>query len=249
MSQAVSTTPPEPKPNPLSHLLRQRTGPMTEDLLRTPGKFGLGQIPLNQEPDATTSMTCGFCATGCSLNIHLQKGEAINLTPATDSPVNLGMACPKGWESLSVLNSPDRATTPLLKDARGRLQPVDWTKAMQAFCVHFQSIQRQHGPESCRLSQHGPNPQRRDGLPRQPRQIWHGHRPRRRQHPPVHGLGRRRLQTIVRLRRPALHLPRLRGVRRHRPRRLEPLHRPPHPLATHRSQPPQPPRSSSSTRA
>ena len=148
MSQAVSTTPPEPKPNPLSHLLRQRTGPMTEDLLRTPGKFGLGQIPLNQEPDATTSMTCGFCATGCSLNIHLQKGEAINLTPATDSPVNLGMACPKGWESLSVLNSPDRATTPLLKDARGRLQPVDWTKAMQAFCVHFQSIQRQHGPES-----------------------------------------------------------------------------------------------------
>ena len=41
--------------------------------------------------------------------IHLRRGEAINLTPATEYPVNLGMACPKGWEALNVLQSDDRA--------------------------------------------------------------------------------------------------------------------------------------------
>lgn len=136
------------KPNAISHLMRQHTGALTEELLRAPGKFGLGQVPHQQQPDATTTMTCGFCSTGCGLNIHLKDGEAINLTPTTDYPVNVGMACPKGWEALSVLESTDRATTPLLKDSRGKLQPVDWETAMNAFCVRFQSIQEQYGNES-----------------------------------------------------------------------------------------------------
>ena len=67
-------------------------------------------------PTEVTRMTCGFCATGCSLDVHLRDGVAIGLTPTPDHPVNLGMACPKGWEALSVLKSDDRATTPLLRD-------------------------------------------------------------------------------------------------------------------------------------
>ena len=113
-----------------------------------PGKFGLGQVPATLQPDATTQMVCGFCSTGCSLNIHLRQGEAINLTPSVDYPVNLGMACPKGWEALSVLDSADRGTTPLLRDGRGKLKPVGWQEAMETFCRRFQEIQARHGTES-----------------------------------------------------------------------------------------------------
>ena len=35
------------------------------------------------------------------------------------------MACPKGWEALAVLDAPDRATTPLLRNAAGKLEPVE----------------------------------------------------------------------------------------------------------------------------
>ena len=35
------------------------------------------------------------------------------------------MACPKGWEALAPLAAADRATTPLLRDARGELEPVE----------------------------------------------------------------------------------------------------------------------------
>jgi assimilatory nitrate reductase catalytic subunit len=127
---------------------RQWTGPLTNELLRTPGRFGLGQVPHGLVPDATTAMICGFCSTGCSLNVHLQQGEAVNLTPDPDYPVNLGMACPKGWEALSVLNSADRATMPLARDARGRLVPIDWLAAMRLFCQRFKAIQSKHGPAS-----------------------------------------------------------------------------------------------------
>jgi anaerobic selenocysteine-containing dehydrogenase len=129
--------------------LRQYTGPLTEDLVLHPGNFGLGQVPARLKPDATTTLVCGFCSTGCGLNAHLRNAEAINLTPTTDYPVNLGMACPKGWEALTPLKSPDRATTPLVRSQRAaKLKPCDWERALVLFCERFKEIQRNFGPES-----------------------------------------------------------------------------------------------------
>lgn len=133
---------------PFADLLHQRDGHYTREMLLSPGGFGLGVVPQRQTPDGTTAMTCGFCSTGCSLNVHLHQGSAIGLTPNTDYPVNLGMACPKGWEALNVLKSPDRATTPLLRNSKGKLEPVDWDVAMRVFCARFKSLQSEHGPES-----------------------------------------------------------------------------------------------------
>ncbi len=134
---------------PLREVLRVQTGPLTEELVREPGQFGLGQVPARLKPDATTTMVCGFCSTGCGLNIHLKDGEAVNLSADTDYPVNLGMACPKGWEALTPLDAPDRGRTPLVRAARsGPLEACDWERAMALFCERFKEIQAKHGPES-----------------------------------------------------------------------------------------------------
>lgn len=131
-----------------SSLLREWNGPQTADLVRTPGRFGLGQVPVKLAPDSTTTSVCGFCSTGCGLNIHLKDNEAVNLTPDIEYPVNIGMACPKGWEALAPLSAPDRVTTPLLRNASGTLEEVDWDAAMKAFCERFKVIQQKYGPES-----------------------------------------------------------------------------------------------------
>jgi assimilatory nitrate reductase catalytic subunit len=132
----------------LQQLMYQRDGKLTRDLLLNPGGFGLGKVPAGQTPDTVTSMVCGFCSTGCALKIHIRDGEAVNLTPDTEYPVNLGMACPKGWEALRVLKADDRATTPYLRDAHGKLRPVEWDAAMRTFCDRFKAIQQKHGPHS-----------------------------------------------------------------------------------------------------
>jgi assimilatory nitrate reductase catalytic subunit len=125
---------------------------MTAELVRRPADFGLGlpQVPARLAPAATTTSICGFCSTGCSLKVHLgPDGQALNLSPDDRYPVNLGMACPKGWESLAVLDAPDRATTPLLRNkATGRLEPVSWPVALAAFVENFKGIQSAHGAHS-----------------------------------------------------------------------------------------------------
>ncbi len=132
----------------IGSLIRAHDGALTQDLVQHPGEFGLGKVPARLMPDDTTTTICGFCSTGCGLNVHLKNGEAINLTPTTDYPVNLGMACPKGWEALTPLRSADRATTPYLRNTSGTLEPVDWDTALQVFTVRFKAIQDQHGKES-----------------------------------------------------------------------------------------------------
>ncbi len=132
----------------VTNLIRQWDGKLTRDLLLSPGGFGLGHVPERLKPDATTNMVCGYCSTGCGLNIHLKDGAAIGLTPTADYPVNLGMACPKGWEALEVLKATDRATTPLLRGMSGRLEPVDWDTALTTFCSRFKAVQTTYGVES-----------------------------------------------------------------------------------------------------
>jgi assimilatory nitrate reductase catalytic subunit len=132
----------------LRTLLRSKNGNLTRELLRQPGRFGLGQVPASVMPNATTSMTCGYCSVGCGLNIHLRDGEAINLSPASDSPVNRGMACPKGWEALTVLDSDDRATVPLLRGNDGRLRQTDWHTALETMVARIKNIQAEHGKDS-----------------------------------------------------------------------------------------------------
>ena len=127
----------------LSFTIRNFDGPLTSELVRRPGDFGLGQVPSALAPDATTTMVCGFCSTGCGLKIHLRDGVAVNLSPETDYPVNLGMACPKGWEALTPLDAPDRGTTPLIDGKAAR-----WDEAMTVFATKLREIQQRHGADS-----------------------------------------------------------------------------------------------------
>jgi len=133
---------------PEKSLLREWNGPLTQELVLHPSAFGLGRIPARLKPDATTTTVCGFCSTGCGLDVHLRDGEAINLSANRDYPVNLGMACPKGWEALTPLRAPDRATMPLLRNSDGKLEPVDWDTAMQVFTLKFKAIQDKCGADA-----------------------------------------------------------------------------------------------------
>ncbi len=124
-------------------LLRASDGPLTRLLGQQ--ATGLGMLPKQAAPEQTTAMVCGYCSTGCSLDVHLRDKKAVNLSATQDYPVNLGMACPKGWEALTPLAASDRAVTPLLRGDDGTLEACDWDRAMQVFCGRMKEIIGRHG--------------------------------------------------------------------------------------------------------
>ncbi len=123
---------------------------MTAEMVLHPADFGLARLPARLKPAATATCVCGYCSTGCGLKVHLnERGAAINLTADPAYPVNLGMACPKGWEALTPLGAADRATVPLRRDQRGGpLSPVTWEEGLATFTSRFKGIQAKHGAAS-----------------------------------------------------------------------------------------------------
>lgn len=134
--------------NKLKDLMYQKEGKLTEELELSSAKHGLGKLPKRLLPDAVMESICGYCSTGCGLKIHVKDGHAVNLTPNENYPVNLGEACPKGWDSLTPLKSSDRAVTPYLKNSHGKLESVSWDTALTTFVDKFKNIQKKYGNES-----------------------------------------------------------------------------------------------------
>jgi assimilatory nitrate reductase catalytic subunit len=124
---------------------RARTGPLTRELAQQATQWG--RLPARLAPEVRARSICGFCSTGCALDVHLRGGEPVNLSPTHDYPVNQGSACPKGWEALTPLRAADRATVPLLRTARGR-KPISWPRALDLFVHRMKAIQQKHGPAS-----------------------------------------------------------------------------------------------------
>jgi assimilatory nitrate reductase catalytic subunit len=132
----------------LWELMRSQDGNLTEELRLKPNDLGLGHLPARMQPDALTTMVCGYCSTGCSLVIHMKDGQPINLTPDGRYPVNKGMACPKGWEALRVLESPERALEPLRRNEDGGWTAVSWEYAALTFASRMKTLQEKYGKGS-----------------------------------------------------------------------------------------------------
>jgi assimilatory nitrate reductase catalytic subunit len=99
-------------------------------------------------PGRTINTICGFCSTGCCLSVTTPDGGEAVVRANPDYPVNRGTLCPKGFVSLEPLKASDRAKTPYMRNHRGRLEPVSWGTALQAFVDNFKRIQSQHGRDS-----------------------------------------------------------------------------------------------------
>ncbi len=130
----------------MKNLLYQKTGPLTDELALAASPLGF--LPQRLMPQGVVRTVCGYCSTGCSLDVHIKKGKPVNLTPTQQYPVNLGEACPKGWEALTPLNAFDRARTPLIRKGHGRLEPASWDAALRVFVSRFKDIQERHGKDS-----------------------------------------------------------------------------------------------------
>src|SRR5579885_960013 len=95
----------------------------------------------------TTATHCPYCALQCGMNL-LRDNEAVAVVPR-EFPTNKGGLCQKGWTAAELLSSPDRLTSPMLRDCRrGKLRPVSWDEALGRIAAEFRRIQGLYGRDA-----------------------------------------------------------------------------------------------------
>lgn len=94
-----------------------------------------------------TATHCPYCALQCGMNVVQTEG-GWDIAPR-DFPTNRGGLCRKGWTAAELLSSPDRLTTPLMRDRKGGpLRPATWDEALDRVAAGIQAIQTAAGPDA-----------------------------------------------------------------------------------------------------
>ena len=93
-----------------------------------------------------TRSICPFCPVGCEIEYHTRNGRVERVT-SDDDTFNNGNLCINGRFGYSFINSPERLTTPLIREGEAQL-PADWNKALQEVVSTLRGIVLQSGPDA-----------------------------------------------------------------------------------------------------
>lgn len=94
--------------------------------------------------------TCGYCSTGCSIEVGLNKeGEAVTGRGVGGADVNRGKLCIKGIFEHELFKSAGRGTVPLVRDKTfDDYRETGWDEAMDKTASEIQRIQNTYGRDS-----------------------------------------------------------------------------------------------------
>ncbi|HWC24365.1 MAG TPA: molybdopterin oxidoreductase family protein [Flexivirga sp.] len=90
---------------------------------------------------------CPYCALQCGIRMGTTKSGDVTLEPR-DFPTNRGGLCQKGWTAAELLRTPDRITTPLVRDDSGELVAASWQEAYARIVAAVRSAQAASGPDA-----------------------------------------------------------------------------------------------------
>lgn len=91
--------------------------------------------------------TCTYCGVGCQMDLHVKDNRVIKVTAAPDGPPNFGRLCVKGRFGYDFINSPERLTSPLIKED-GDFREASWDEALDLVAAKFQEAKNDDGPDA-----------------------------------------------------------------------------------------------------
>jgi predicted molibdopterin-dependent oxidoreductase YjgC len=100
-------------------------------------------------PTEEVRTVCPYCGCGCVLVVGTRGGRIVSVR-GDHSTHNRGQLCVKGRFGLEFVHSPDRLTTPLIRE-NGELREATWDEAYDLIAERLGSIKDAFGPDSIAL--------------------------------------------------------------------------------------------------
>ena len=93
-----------------------------------------------------TKTVCTYCGVGCSFEVWTKDRHILKVEPL-EGPTNGVSTCVKGKFGWDFVNSPDRLTTPLIREG-GKFRAASWDEALGLVARKFAEIKTQYGPDA-----------------------------------------------------------------------------------------------------
>ncbi len=112
------------------------TGALTEKPSRFKGRWKDLEL---------TDTTCPFCGVGCSLELYTKDNKIIKVRGKETGVENQGSLCVKGRFGYDWVHSPERLTTPLVRDDFGEFRAATWDEALDLVAGKLLEVKKQYG--------------------------------------------------------------------------------------------------------
>jgi predicted molibdopterin-dependent oxidoreductase YjgC len=90
--------------------------------------------------------TCSYCGVGCQMELHVKDDQVVKVTGVDIAPNN-GSLCVKGRFGFHFINSPERLTSPLIKE-NGHYRQASWDEALDLVAGRLTQIRDTHGGDA-----------------------------------------------------------------------------------------------------
>ncbi len=100
----------------------------------------------------TVHNNCWICRASCGQAVHIENGDAVDLTgvdghpKSSAGPGTEGTLCSKGLAQLDKTYNPNRITRPYIRED-GDLRAADWDEAIAYAADRLEQFRETHGPE------------------------------------------------------------------------------------------------------
>ncbi|TET75242.1 MAG: formate dehydrogenase subunit alpha [Dehalococcoidia bacterium] len=94
---------------------------------------------------------CPYCGVGCNIELNVKDNRIVKVTSPINSVVNKGRLCVKGKFGFDFVHSPERLTTPLIREGEkgeGRFREASWEEALELVARRLAKIKTESGPDS-----------------------------------------------------------------------------------------------------
>ncbi len=93
-----------------------------------------------------TKTVCTYCGVGCSFDIWTRDRHILKVEPEHGAANGIS-TCVKGKFGWDFVNSPDRLTTPLIRE-NGKFREASWDEALGLVARRFAEIKAENGPDA-----------------------------------------------------------------------------------------------------
>lgn len=93
-----------------------------------------------------TKTVCTYCGVGCSFEVWTKDRDILKVEPSPEAPANQISTCVKGKFGWDFVNSGERLTKPLIREADG-FREATWEEALNVISTKFKETIEQRGPE------------------------------------------------------------------------------------------------------
>ena len=141
----------------LTSLPKKTLGKMIDIVKEIEPEMGYGGILKVSEAESAmresrirrTKTVCTYCGVGCSFDVWTKDRHILKVAPEHGAANGIS-TCVKGKFGWDFVNSPDRLTTPLIRDG-GKFREASWEEALQLIARRLSEIKAAHGPDAIAL--------------------------------------------------------------------------------------------------